>query len=164
MGRWWKRDGSVEVEKGRKRDGLVEVEVEVGWCRKMDGSVEVGQGRKREVPKLPSPVVGLVGTTMEPWVGGWFWASSTVPFSLLWLRHGVNDETQLKSQDLRLADRFTNHTPTNTLASPALDPITVHNHTRVESAEKQEKEEEREHGKLKNKKKKGKKKKKKKKR
>ncbi|KAM3683750.1 hypothetical protein ACJW31_12G172100 [Castanea mollissima] len=60
--------------------------------------------------------------------------------------------SQLKSQDLQLADRFTNHTPTNTLASPALDPITVHNHTRVESTEKQKTEEEREQGNLKNKK------------
>nr|POE64339.1 hypothetical protein CFP56_49879 [Quercus suber] len=38
---------------------------------------------------------------------------------------------------------------TNALASPRLDPITVHNHTRVESAEKQKKEEERELKKLK---------------
>ena len=60
------------------------------WVR---GGRGMGRGRKREVPKLPSSAVGLVGTMAEPWVGGWFWASLTVPLSLLWLGHGVNDES-----------------------------------------------------------------------
>ena len=53
----------------------------------------MGRGRKREVPKLPSLAAGLVGMTAEPWVGGWFWASPTMPFSFLWLGHGVSDES-----------------------------------------------------------------------
>ena len=39
------------------------------WVR---GGRGMGRGRKREVPKLPSSTVGLVGTTAELWVGGWF--------------------------------------------------------------------------------------------
>lgn len=58
MDRWRKRDGSMVVEM-------------VQW-RNMDGSMEMGWGRKREVPKLASPVTGIAGTIVRPWVNGWF--------------------------------------------------------------------------------------------
>ena len=70
--------------RGRKRDGLVEM----GRGRTRDGSVE--EERSAQTTFTDSK---LVGTMTETWIDGYFWASSTVLLSSLWLGHGMSDES-----------------------------------------------------------------------